>query len=196
MSRDKAAKVHSFPSASCDDMENFLIPLINRRSDQILLHVGTNDLRSGTPEEIAHRISNLTGAITSRNIQCAVSSIVRRGDYLATKCEEVNRLLGNSLPEHVKLISNSIVKENHLNRSQLHLNRRGTGEFAQNIIQLIKHSDFEKSQCNVSLTEPDDFKSKINDASDSSLHSIVDSQELTLNSDKGLKVVFLNIDSV
>ena len=58
MYRDKAVKVHSFPGVSCDDMEDFLIPLINRRPDQILLHVGTNDLRSGTPEEIAHRISN------------------------------------------------------------------------------------------------------------------------------------------
>ena len=49
---------------------------------------------------------------------------------------------------------------------------------------------------NVSLTEPDDFKSKINDAPVSSLHSVVGSQKLTLNSDKGLKVVFLNIDSL
>ena len=46
------------------------------------------------------------------------------------------------------------------------------------------------------MTEPDDFKSKINNASVSSLHSIVGSQKLTLNSDKGLKVVFLNIDSL
>ena len=47
MSRDKVAKIHSFRGASCDDMENFLIPLINRIHDQILLHVGTDDLRSG-----------------------------------------------------------------------------------------------------------------------------------------------------
>ena len=46
------------------------------------------------------------------------------------------------------------------------------------------------------MTEPDDFKSKINDASVSSLHSIADSQKLTLNKDKWLKVVFLNIDSL
>ena len=47
----------------------------------------------------------------------------------------------------------------------------------------------------MSLTQRDDFKSKSNDASDSSLYScsIVDSQRLTNNSDKGLKVVFLNI---
>ena len=48
----------------------------------------------------------------------------------------------------------------------------------------------------MSLTESDVSKSEINNASDSSLHSIVDSQKLTLDSDKGLKVVFLNIDSL
>ena len=49
----------------------------------------------------------------------------------------------------------------------------------------------------MSLTEPDDSKSEINDASDGSLHRIVDSQKLTLNSDiKGLKIVFLDIDSL
>ena len=131
MSGDKVVKVHSFLGTSCDDMENFLIPLTNRRPDQ---------MTKITPEETAHRISNLTSMITSRNIKCTMSSIIRRGDYLATKGEEVNRLLGNTLPEHVKLISNSNINENHLNRSQLHLNRRGTGAFAH-IIQFIKHSD-------------------------------------------------------
>ena len=48
----------------------------------------------------------------------------------------------------------------------------------------------------MSLTEADDLKSKINNASDSSLHSMVDSQKLTLNSDKGLKVVFPDTDSL
>ena len=72
------------------------------------------------------------------------SSIIRRGDCLATKGKEVNRLLGNILPEHAKLISNSNINENHLDRNQLHLNRRGTGAFAHNIIQFIKHSDLGK----------------------------------------------------
>ena len=68
-------------------------------------------------EEIAHRISNLTVVITLTTIKCAVSSIIRRGHYLSTKGEEVNRLLGNILPEHIELISKSNINVNHLNRS-------------------------------------------------------------------------------
>ena len=43
VSRDNVVKVHSFRGASCDDMGNFLISLMNRRPNQILLHVSTND---------------------------------------------------------------------------------------------------------------------------------------------------------
>ena len=39
MARDKAVKVYTFPGASCEDMENYLVPLTNRKPDQILLHV-------------------------------------------------------------------------------------------------------------------------------------------------------------
>ena len=52
----------------------------------------------------------------------------------------------------------------------------GTGAFAHNIIQFIKHSDLGETfiEC---VFELDDSKSKINDTSDSRLHSMVNSQE-------------------
>ena len=78
MARDKAVKVYTFPGASCEDMENYLVPLMNRKPDQILLHVGNNDLRAGTPADIANKICHLATRITSNNIRCAVSTIIRR----------------------------------------------------------------------------------------------------------------------
>ena len=72
MARDKAVKVYTFPGASCEDMENYLVLLMNRKPDQILLHVGTNDLRAGTPADIANKICHLATRITSNNIRCAV----------------------------------------------------------------------------------------------------------------------------
>ena len=47
--RDKVVKVYTFSGASFEDMENYLVPLMNRKPDQIVLHVGANDLRTGTP---------------------------------------------------------------------------------------------------------------------------------------------------
>ena len=72
MDRDNAVKVYTFPSASCEDVENYLVPLINRKPDQILLHVGTNDLRTGTLADIADKICHMATRITSNNIRSVV----------------------------------------------------------------------------------------------------------------------------
>ena len=138
MARDKAVKVYTFPGASCKGMENYLVSLMNRKPDQILLHVGTNNLCAGTPTDTANKICHLATRITSNNIRCAVSTIIRRGDYLATKGEEVNRILSNILPDCIKLVSNDNLNESHLNRSKLHLNKQETGAFAHNIIQFLR----------------------------------------------------------
>ena len=52
MSRNKSVKVHSFSGATTEDMESYLIPLINKKPDHVLLHVGTNNLATDTPAVI------------------------------------------------------------------------------------------------------------------------------------------------
>ena len=47
MSRQKSVKVYSFSAADTEDMERFLQPLINKKPDQIILHIGTNDVSNG-----------------------------------------------------------------------------------------------------------------------------------------------------
>ena len=70
---------------------------------------------------------------------CSINpTIIRPGDHLATKGEEVNRILSNILPDCIKLVSNDNLNESHLNRSKLHLNKRGTGAFAHNVIQFLR----------------------------------------------------------
>ena len=87
---------------------------------------------------IADKICHLATRIMSNDIRCAVSTIIRRGDYFATKGEEVNRILSNILPDCIKLVSNDNLNKSHLNRSKLHLNKRGTRAFAHNIIQFLR----------------------------------------------------------
>ena len=41
MSRNKFVKVYSFSSATADDIESFLVPLLNKNPNHIMLHVGT-----------------------------------------------------------------------------------------------------------------------------------------------------------
>ena len=145
MSRNKSVKVNSFPGATTEDIVSYLNPLINRKPDHILLHVGTNNLATDSPQEIAENIVALTKLITDRGIECSVSEILKRNDYLSLVGEEVNRILRNVLPDNVKLICNDSIGHNHLNGSGVHLNKRGTEALAYNFIQFIKQLDFKNN---------------------------------------------------
>ena len=59
MFRNKSVKVHSFSGATTEDMESYLIPLINKKSYHILLYVGTNNLAMDTPEVIVEKLLRL-----------------------------------------------------------------------------------------------------------------------------------------
>ena len=53
-----------FPGATVADMEDFVKPLTRRSPDKMILHVGTNDLRShATPKIIADSIVNIVTQI-------------------------------------------------------------------------------------------------------------------------------------
>ena len=120
LSRNKTVKVYGFPGSTTEDMESFLIPLLKRKPDQILLHVGTNDLKSYSPQQVADKILDLTKLVNSYGIRCSVSEIIKRDNYLSTKGQEVNRILSTILPEQVSLISHHNISEQHLNRSGSH----------------------------------------------------------------------------
>ena len=142
MSRNKSVKVHSFSGATTEDMESYLIPLINKKPDHILLHVGTNNLATDTPEVIVEKLLRLVNMITSKGIQCSVSELIIRDDTLWHKGIKVNQLLNNKVTEGMNIVRNENITVNHLNRSKLHLNRRGVGALAHNIIKFIKDLKF------------------------------------------------------
>ena len=78
----KSVEVNCFPGATTADMVSFIQPLIARKPDHIILHIGTNDLVVDSPQEIAHKIVALTKIVTDNGIGCTVSKILTRDDYL------------------------------------------------------------------------------------------------------------------
>ena len=70
MSRSKSVKVHSFSGATAEDMESYLILLINKKPDHISLYVGTNNLAIDTPKVIVEKLFRLVNMTTSKGIQC------------------------------------------------------------------------------------------------------------------------------
>ena len=127
-------------------MESFLVPLLNKNPDHIMLRVGTNNLIMDTPEVIANQIFSLANMITSRGIKCSISQIIVRDDKLWYKVSKMNDLLVKKVTEDISIINHDSITVEHLNRSRLHINSRGVGAFSFNMIELIIKSFFDQPQ--------------------------------------------------
>ena len=44
MSRKRLIKVRSFPVATCSDRYHYLLPIFEKKTNHVILHVGTNDV--------------------------------------------------------------------------------------------------------------------------------------------------------
>ena len=59
LKKNMNVKVRSFSGATVDDMYNYITPLLKKKPDHILLHVGTNNARNDTSENIFNRLIGL-----------------------------------------------------------------------------------------------------------------------------------------
>ena len=144
MSRNSRVKISSFPGCTTEDMHDFIKPLLRKNPDEIILHVGTNNLRScDTPRACADEIIDLATMVSRESpAKIALSSIVCRSDEeaLACKIAEVNRILKDCCTRKSWgfVDHSNISTSNHLNRSGLHLNKSGTSRLARNFIDYLR----------------------------------------------------------
>ena len=83
MNQNEDVFVHSFPGATVTDMHSYCKPLIDKKPNTIVLHCGTNNLRSNKSDiEISTKIITLAKSIASNNIRVIVSGLIMRGDNL------------------------------------------------------------------------------------------------------------------
>ena len=108
--------------------------------DHIIFHVGTNDVPTKkSPDEIANSIVNL--AISSKSPACdvSISNVIVRKDKHWKKAEEVNtRLEELCIEKNISLIDHQkILTPHHLNKSRLHLNKKGTNILTRTFVREI-----------------------------------------------------------
>ena len=109
--------------------------------DHIILHAGTNDLRTeNTASQIAKATIDLATSLKNDDNTVTVSDIVPRLDDLSNKANEVNRRLVLMCKEkNISFLSHdeSIDLSKHLNKSKLHLNSNGIKNFAANVSRFL-----------------------------------------------------------
>lgn len=139
--KDNKVVVKTFPGAKTDCMKHYIIPTLKQKPDLVIIHCGTNDLKTKEPEEISKNVVALARSVneTNQNTGVIVSGIVQRGDDLNQKVMKVNEILEHQCNEcNIGFLDNSgIDPGKHLNGSKLHLNVNGTDELQNNLKSII-----------------------------------------------------------
>ena len=136
--------VKAFPGASVEDMFDYIKPTIKRHPEEIVLHVGTNDLKNSDSRKVAERIVDLGNFIEAESpeTKVTISNLLLRTDdpALNSKTEQVNNILRTFAHQNDwNIISHSNVTRNHLNSSGLHLNLTGNKVFASNFVSYVRN---------------------------------------------------------
>ena len=141
LSDDKnKVKVKHFSGAKTKDMESYIIPTLEKNPETIIIHSGTNDLKSDSSlEKIARDIINLTTSCKTQTNKVILSSIVPRYDNLNEKVTRVNKCLKIECEaRNICFIDHRNISPKHnCNRSGLHLNYSGTKKLIENILFCI-----------------------------------------------------------
>ena len=137
--------VKSFTGATTSDMEDYVKPVIRKKPQKLILHVGTNDLKKLPPNRVAEGIANIATQIQedSAGTEIVISSLLPRSDKpeLSAKVNETNKLINAICCKRKwKFIDHKLINATCLNSRGLHLNRKGTAQLAKNISRYIKSS--------------------------------------------------------
>ena len=137
--KDDLFAVRSFPGVNTGDLESYIKPTLKNKTELIIIHCGTNDLKNSTPQSIAENILSLAKSSQQENNTVLVSSIVPRNDHLDKKGKEVNIILKKRCNEmNLAFISHGNIRTRyHCNYDGLHLNDKGATLFTENILSAL-----------------------------------------------------------
>ena len=140
---DTKVRVSSFPGCTTLDMDDYIKPILRRKPDKLILHVGTNSLKGReTSSRCAQEIKTLTETISKSlpYTELAISSLITRSDDETMKnkvCQVNTELKQLCQQKNWKFIDNANITVNELNRSKIHLNKTGTKILATNFSKYI-----------------------------------------------------------
>ena len=63
-------KVFHFSEAIIEDVNQYIVPIIKKQPDYLILHTGTNDATSNTSKEIVHDLFMLKSSISKQFPSC------------------------------------------------------------------------------------------------------------------------------
>ena len=133
--------IKTFSGATVHDMEYYIKPSLRYKNNLLIIHTGTNSLRTATgAEDIANEIVNLAKSMKNESNEIMISGIILRRDRFDMKGLKVNDFLKTlCIVNNIHLINHfNISSVRHLNAGGLHLNINGTYQVADNLLNATK----------------------------------------------------------
>ena len=117
--------------------------IIKEKPDNLIGHVGTNDITNyvnllSNVKKIFNKVSR-----ESPSTAIAFSSIINRKDKTniqKTLTYAITRLKNFCMQKGISFIDNSVIKEFHLGKRKLHLNKKGNSAFAKKLLDHINRN--------------------------------------------------------
>ena len=128
-----------FPSSTVDDLSHHIIPIIQKKPTNMIIHTGTNDAPSSMSREIQDNFLKLKALVNEKLPQCKVwlSTPTLRTDN-GKAILTVSHLVDHLLNLNIDVTDNRNIKSRHLSRKGLHLNDSGSKLLARNFLEKIK----------------------------------------------------------
>ena len=131
------------PGAKIEDVEVNLGDLLHKDLEIVLLHVGTNNAVSDSPEDMLSKLISLVDSINRSLTKCNVfiNNLINRTDNQKTngEHEKVNTLLKGS---NYRVLDKNNNKEKQLGKHSLHLNAQGNAILASNFLNAIRNQEW------------------------------------------------------
>ena len=135
------ANIRTNLGCTIQDISDYIKPIIRRKPDIILVHIGTNDLTNSinTMSKVKKIVKAVEEMDGNNEIKLAFSSIIVRKDLdLEKEIKEINTKLKNyCMGKGFIFVDNANIKERCLNNRKLRLNRKGTTLFKKNIYKSV-----------------------------------------------------------
>ena len=141
ISRDHTVKIRPHPGATSIEMCLYIKQELRHQPDVIILHWGTNNISNeiNTLKKLKKLLKQIEGYDTHKKPQVIISSLFKRYDqnldeYIKSINEKIESLCTS---KGLSFIDNSSIDKSCLNRSKLHLNRRGSSFLANNFKKFV-----------------------------------------------------------
>ena len=138
--KEYSSGAKSFPGATTQDMKDYIKPTISGKPDMVILHTGTNDLKSNqNPSDITNEIVNLAKNIKNSGTEVSISSLIPRGDRLSEKGKKVNKELQEkcTAENFAFILHKNINSKLDLFPDKLHPNKKGLSILKGNFRKFI-----------------------------------------------------------